>query len=135
MNNRIVFFQVRDNGSKIQKIIEMATFHLHKKEKLLFFVEDEKAEKFVDELLWKVGFLPHVTADGPTNDFLVITKLKVNVNEASFAFNLCPTPLFLNDAIPVLYEFEDGTTPVKKNFSSVRFDAYKKAGYLIEARL
>lgn len=134
---RVIFFQVNDNTSKINKILETAHLHFGKKEPLLFFVEEEKSEKFVDELLWKQppsSFLPHTASDGPTNDLVVITKSKNNVNNAKIAFNLCPTPLFLTEPLKIIYEFEDLTAPVKKNLSSQRFDVYKKAGFFIEAR-
>ena len=134
---RVIFFQVNDNAMKLKKIVEMAQYHFGKKEPFIFFVEEEKSEKYVDELLWKyppTSFLPHVATDGPTNDLLVVTKSKNNVNNAKVAFNLCPTSLFLPEPFKVIYEFEDLTASVKKNFASQRFDAYKKAGFFIEAR-
>lgn len=137
VDTRVIFFQVNDNASKLKKIIETAQLHFEKKEPILIFVEEEKSEKFVDELLWKqpsTSFLPHVVSDGPTNELVVITKSKNNVNNAKLAFNLCPTSLLLNEPLKIIYEFEDLTAPVKKNLSSQRFDAYKKAGFFIEAR-
>lgn len=134
-NGRVVFFQVSDTLSKLKKIVEMAQTHFEKKEPFLIFVEEERSEKFVDDLLWKepsTSFLPHTVSDGPSNDLVVITKSKNNVNHAKVAFNLCPTALFL--PFKMIYEFEDLTAPVKKNLSIQRFDAYKKAGLLIEAR-
>lgn len=134
---RVVFFQVQDNQTKLNKIIESAHHHFRKKEPLLILVEDEKAEKFVDELLWKYpvsSFLPHIVADSPSNEFVVITKCKKNLNNARFAFNLCPTSLFLDEPFKIIYEFEDLTAPAKKNLSSQRFDTYKKAHFFIEAR-
>ena len=134
---RVIFFQVNDNATKLKKIVEMAHHHFGKKEPFLIFVEEEKSEKFVDELLWKhppTSFLPHVASDNNTNDFIAITKSKNNVNSAGVAFNLCSTSLFLNHPFKIIYEFEDLTSPVKKNLSSQRFDSYKKAGFFIEAR-
>lgn len=136
-STRVIFFQVQDNSTKIKKILDMALSHFEKKEPLLIFVEDEKAEKYVDELLWKglpTSFLPHVATDFQTNDLLVITKCKNNVNQAKVVFNLCPTALFLSEPVKIIYEFEDLTAPLKKNLSSQRFDAYKKGGFFIEAR-
>ncbi len=114
-----------------------AQSHFEKKERFLILVEDDKAESFVDELLWKwpeSGFLPHVVADGAIEDYVVITKHKKNINQASAVFNLCPTPLFIEGPFKIIYEFEDLTTPNKKNLSTLRFDAYKKAGLPIESR-
>lgn len=134
-SSRVVFFQVNDNAAKLKILVDTAHLHFAKKEPILFFVEDEKGEKFLDELFWKsppVSFLPHLVSDGPTKDLVVITKSKHNVNEAHVAFNLCPMALSL--PFKLLYEFEDLTTPVKKNFSSQRFDVYKRSGFFIEAR-
>lgn len=137
ISTRVVFFKVNDGSSKLKKIVEMAQFHFGEKESLLFFVEEEKGGKFVDELLWKQpvsSFLPHTFSDEKTNDLIVITKSKNNVNNARIAFNLCPTSLFLNDPFKIIYEFEDLTTPAKKKLSSQRFDDYKRRSFFIEAR-
>jgi DNA polymerase-3 subunit chi len=134
---RVVFFQVHDIAKKLQKIVETAQFHFEKKESFLILVEDSKAQNFVDELLWKqpdTAFLPHVATDDPSTEKVVIAKTKKNINEASAIFNLCPTPLFIEGPFKIIYEFEDLTTPSKKNLSTLRFDAYKQAGLAIEAR-
>ncbi len=136
--SRVIFFQVQTNAGKLSKIAEMAHFHFSIPEPLLIFVEDEKSEKFVDELLWKqpaTSFLPHTVSDSSIKDFIVITKTKQNLNQAKIAFNLCPTALLLNEPFKIIYEFEDLTAPIKKNLSSQRFDAYKKASFSIEARI
>ena len=134
---RVVFFQVRDNPTKLQRIAETAHSHFEKKEPFLILVEDERSAAFVDELLWKLpatGFLPHIATDEPTTDRIAIAKAKKNVNSAKVAFNLCSTPLLIEGPFRIIYEFEDLSAPNKKNLSSLRFDAYKQAGYLIEAR-
>jgi DNA polymerase-3 subunit chi len=135
--SRVVFFQVNDNSSKLKRIIEMAHFHFEKKEPFLIMVEDEKSQKFVDELLWKqpdTSFLPHIASDVPTTDLIAITKVKNNVNSARAAFNLCSTSLLIEGPFRIIYEFEDLSAASKKNLSSQRFDAYKQAGFFIEAR-
>jgi len=136
-SERVVFFQIRKPVDKLKYICEMAHMHFAKKEHLLFVVEDVKAQDFVCELLWKspdTSFLPHVAADEPTQDFIAITKSKTNVNGARIAFNLCSTPLLIEGPFRIIYEFEDLTTPSKSNLSSLRFDAYKAAHYMIESR-
>src|SRR5690606_13651721 len=115
------------------------TAHLHfeKKEPFLILVEDLLAQEFVDELLWKsppTSFFPHLATDEPTRELVAITKTKTNVNGAKIAFNLCSTPLLIEGPFKIIYEFEDLTAPNKKNLSSLRFDAYKQEGFLIEAR-
>lgn len=135
--SRVVFFQVRDALTKLKRICEMATFHFKKKEPILIFVEDEKALKFVDELLWKLpssSFLPHIAIDEETQDWVAITKVKKNINKAHVAFNLCTTPLLIEGPFRIIYEFEDLTAPNKKKLSNLRFDSYKKSRFIIEAR-
>lgn len=134
-NTRVVFFQVNDNPTKLKKIVEIAHLHFSKKEPLLILVE-EAGLKFVDELLWKypeTSFLPHKIEEGESDELITITKSKKNLNQAHVAFNLCPTALLLESPFKMIYEFEDLTAPIKKNLSSSRFDAYKSAGFLIEA--
>lgn len=136
-STRVVFFQVRDNGTKLKRIAETALAHFEKKEPFLILVEDERSQQFVDELLWKLpetSFLPHLATDETTTDRIAICKSKNNVNGARIAFNLCPTPLLIEGPFRIIYEFEDLSSPNKKNLSSLRFDAYKQAGFLIEAR-
>lgn len=134
--SKVVFFQVRDNGAKIQKIVETAHVHFEKKEPLLILVEDAKAQSFVDELLWKTpatSFLPHISTDIEVKEMVAIAKVKKNVNNASIAFNLCPTPLFIEGTFRTIYEFEEMGHPSKKNIVAAKIDAYRNAGYIIEA--
>src|SRR3989344_5141551 len=115
---RVVFFQVRDAATKLRCIVETAQSHFEKKEPFLILVEDEKSQKFVDELLWKLpetSFLPHLSTDSPAKDPLIITKTKQNLNQAKIAFNLCSTPLLIDGPFRIIYEFEDLSSPNKKN--------------------
>lgn len=134
---RVVFFQVRDAVSKLKRITETAQAHFEKKEPFLIFTEDARSQQFVDELLWKFpefSFLPHLATDEATSEWVVVTKAKKNINQARVVFNLCPTPLLIEGPFRMIYEFEDLTSAPKKNLSSIRFDAYKQARFLIEAR-
>jgi len=133
---RVVFFQVADAAAKLKRIAETARAHFGKKEPFLFFVADEQALNFVDDLLWKLpetSFLPHIAADQPNQERVVITKTKSNVNGAHYTFNLCPTPLLLA-GFKIIYDFEDLSSPNKKSFSSLRFNAYKQAKMTLESR-
>lgn len=134
---RVIFYQVRDAASKLKVIYETAQAHFDKKDHFLLVVEDEKAQEFVNELLWKTpntSFLPHAAMDSESQEFIVITKSKKNVNNARVAFNLCSTPLLIDTPFRIIYEFEDLTNPNKNNLSSLRFNAYKAAHYMIESR-
>lgn len=137
-NTRVVFFQVRDNASKLKRIVETAHAHFERKEPLLILVEDARSAAFVDELLWKMpetSFLPHISTDDPTDDPIAIVKIKKNLNNAPIAFNLCPTPLLIDGPFRIIYDFEDLTTPHKQNLSSLRYASYKSSHHLIESRL
>jgi len=134
---RVVFFPVRDNKEKLKKLVEQVAFHFERKESIILFTEDEKAAHYVDELLWKspsTSFLPHVLTEGDTSEYVAINFSRKNVNQAKYAFNLCPTPLLIEGSFKIIYDFEDLSSPSKQQFSTLRFDAYKKDGYLIEAR-
>lgn len=130
----LILFQVADGLSKKKSIVETAQRHFKKKELLIFFVEDDKAQSFVDELLWKMpecSFLPHIASDHITTEKIVITKTKSNLNKANFAFNLCSTPLLLPE-FKLIYDFEDLSTPNKQRLASIRLNAYKEAGLIFE---
>jgi DNA polymerase IIIc chi subunit len=132
-HSRAVFFQVHKPSEKLAKLTSICATHFEKKEPMIIFVEDEKGALYVDELLWKfpsTAFLPH-TVNG--EDLICITYAKKKIGDPKIAFNLCPTPLLL-EGFKIVYDFEDLTSPVKQNLASLRFDSYKKAGYLIEAR-
>lgn len=134
---RVVFFQVRDPHIKLQRLCDTVKVHFEKKEHLLILVEDEKAQNFVDMLLWKMplaSFLPHVATDAMTQEWIAISKVKRNINQARIAFNLCPTPLLIDSPFRLIYEFEDLTEPNKQKLSHLRFDRYSQEKFLIEAR-
>ncbi len=133
---RVVLFQIRSSGAKLSCLTTTAALHFKKKESLIILAEDEKAALFVDELLWRspaTSFLPHIATEEPTSDYIAISRLKNNVNHSRHAFNLCPTPL-LTGPFKTIYDFEDLTSPSKQQFSALRFDAYKRAGYIIESQ-
>ena len=137
MNPRVVLFQIRENKDKLHRLLEQAKFHFERKEHLILLAEDEKAAQYVDELLWKfppTSFLPHTLSEEATTDYIAISRTKKNLNQARYAFNLCPTPLLIEGPFKMIYDFEDLSSPSRQQFSALRFDAYKRAGYLIEAR-
>jgi len=131
---RVIFFPVKSSQVKLQKIAKAARHHFRKKERFLVLVADDKSASFVDDLLWKIpseGFLPHLISSKEESDYIVITSKKKNLNNAKFIFNLCPTPLFLENS-RLIYEFEDLTTPNRQMLSRKRFEAYREAKYIIE---
>ncbi len=136
-NTRVIFFQVQNPSAKLKFLCESVQSHFEKKDLFLILAEDAKAQEFTDIFLWKTppsSFLPHVATDEKTEAFVAITKTKNNVNQARVAFNLCSTPLLIQTPFRIIYEFEDLTSPSKNRLSSLRFNAYKEEGFLIESR-
>lgn len=134
--SRIVFFQVSNSQTKVKRIVDTCQFHFENREKILI-IGEEASLPFIDELLWKypaTSFLPHQVIHNQGDALVSITCQRQNLTHARFAFNLTPTPLFLSSPIQIIYEFEDLSTPIKKNLSEKRYDAYRKSGFLIEAR-
>jgi DNA polymerase IIIc chi subunit len=122
---RVIFFSVRSTQEKVDRIVQTALSHFRRKEHLLFFAEDDRALHFIDDLLWshpREGFLPH--AIDPKKEWIGITKQKTLPPDVKYAFNLCPTPLLLE--VPLVYDFEDLTSPQKQLLSHMRFEAYKQ---------
>ncbi len=135
---RVIFFQVHSPHAKPACLIQIVQRHFLHKEPILIVVEEEKALSYVDELLWKhspSSFLPHAILEEPAQEWIAITKVKKNLNRARYAFNLCPTPLLIEGPFRTIYDFEDATSPSKKNLSQVRYEAYKQARYLIESHV
>lgn len=133
---RVIFLPVKETALKLHKIAQTARYHFEKKERFLIITPDDAALEFVDALLWRLpeeGFLPHTISHSPCNDFIVITTQKNNINQASALFNLCPTPLFLDEPVKLLYEFEDLTSQDKKELSLKRYGAYREAGFAISS--
>ena|SRR3990167_5536848 len=132
MTPQVLLYSVRDNRTKLLRIAETAQASFHQAERILFFVEDERAAQFLDEFFWKTpetAFLPH--AIHSLSDWISISIEKKNINQAKAAFNLCPTPLLIHPPFRTIYDFEDLTHPDKRRLSALRFDAYKKAGFSI----
>jgi len=134
---RAIFFQIKNNKSKLQKIVEIAYYHFSKNEKILFISADDSSVQFVDDLLWKTpktSFLPHFTSSTYIDEKVVVTSKRENLNNAKYIFNLCPNPLMLDD-INIIYEFEDFTASGKLQLSRKKYELYKERKFFIESML
>lgn len=134
---RVVFLQIKDSQTKLLKLVNTVHHYFQAKEKFLIMVQDLASAKYVDELLWKVpqvSFLPHCISDHQTDEPVVISMKKENLNRAKYIFNLCPTPL-LWENIHILYEYEDFTHPAKQMLSKKKYESYKEQKYFIESTL
>jgi len=134
---RVIFFQIHNNRSKLEKITQLSKEHFLKKENFLLMVSDLSSAEYVDELLWKLpaeSFLPHFVASKSIEEKVVITPKRENLNQAKYIFNLCPTPLLWENA-KIIYEFEDLTQSGKQMLSRKKYEAYKEKKYFIECKL
>ena len=130
MKPKAIFFKIENVAQKLTRIIRIAHYHFLRKEALLILAPNEKAVKYVDELLWKEpieGFLPHKVATENCSDILVITEKAQNLNNAIFAINLCPQmPL---QGFSQVYDFAEKEKRVVFEKKSLQ---YQKLGYDIE---
>ncbi len=136
MTSRVLFYLVKTDTEKLERLLFLAQDHFEKKESLLFLAPDEKAAQFLDDFFWKVpetSFLPHRISDKACKDFLVISTRRENFMKAKALFNLWPTP-FLQEKVPLIYELEDLTSPLKKNLSQKKFEAYREEKFIIESK-
>lgn len=132
---KVIFYQIKLDHTKLIKIIQTAHLHFKKKEPLLIIAPDDKSALFVDDLLWKNpvnSFLPHVISNNFCNDLIVLTTKKNNINNARHIFNLCPTPIIMEE-ITVVYDFEDITNHLKAEVSKNKYNHYRKMGCRIES--
>lgn len=123
MKAKVIFLEVKKNQEKLLKILSIAKYHLETKKKILFFVSDEKSEKFIDELLWKepiFSFIPHSIDE---KDIIVISQKKIK--KAHYIFNLTQEPL---EDIPLfgIYEFDDTMDKERMRISKKKFYFYKE---------
>ena len=135
---RVIFFQVQNPAVKLERLVETVQTHFHRKEHVLILAEDDRALAFADELLWRsppAGFLPHLITEEECQDWIVLTKVKKNLNKAKVAINLCSTPLFIEGPFRIVYDFEDFSSSNKKMLSQMRYEAYRQANLPIESRM
>jgi len=119
---RVVFFPVHTPVEKLKRLAQVADVHFKKADPLLFFVPDETAWKFVNELLWKLppaSFLPHPSK-------LLHIRLQLDA-QVGTVFNLTPVAL-PSGCCKVVYEFEDATSPEKERLAKARYESYKGFG-------
>lgn len=133
---KIIFFQIKKANDKLINITKTAALHFENKKHLLFLAPDEISQKYVDELLWKepkFSFLPHSVSDSSSDDYIVISTNKVNVNNAFHVFNLTSEP-FIHFDCNLIYEFDDQTDKKRSLIAKTKFKFYKDLGCIIESR-
>ena len=133
---KIIFFQIKKANDKLLSITKTAATHFENKKQIIFLVENETSLKYLDELLWKepkFSFLPHTISDLPSEDYVVLSYNKTNINKAPYTFNLTPEPL-IDVHCNAIYEFDDQTDKNRASITKKKFKFYKDLGLVIESR-
>ncbi len=134
MKAKVIFYRVKDNSAKIQWICAKAEDAIKQEQRLLITVPNFQAAQYIDSLLWKSppeSFIPHVVSDTQTSEWIAITlQNQVNVNEAAFLFNLCPSP-HPECRFKEIYELFDVTDPQKAHLSEQKLLYYQNQGFTI----
>ena len=132
---RSIFFQVKSDQMKRDKLVETAQEYFEKKEPLLFKVPHSQAEDYLDGLLWrwpKHSFLPHVVQNLDCTDLIVITASNNNPNCARALFNLTKEPVDNPEFFFThIYEFDDLSSTFKNKTALNHYQTYKERGYTI----
>jgi DNA polymerase-3 subunit chi len=108
---KILFTSLKTPSEKVRFLIKVVFDHYLKNHKIIIFTQDLKTAQFVDNLLWsepKESFLPHFMSQSLTDEKIVITCEKSNLNEAKVAFNLTSQALNPIDLkLHTIFEIED----------------------------
>ena len=125
---KVIFFYIQDNASKIHCICDQVQQGSTKGKKILIHVPNEEAAKYVDALLWKMpdtSFLPHVISQKPIKEWIVITHLEQNLNQATLLFNLCPSVSPIFHQFEEIYEFYEESYPEKARAAEQKIEIYE----------
>jgi len=141
MNNRnskqATFLLAKDNGTKLRHICETVSRHFFQQESILIAVASSEVATYIDQLLWRLpesGFIPHVIANAPLTERIVITTEQINLNQAAVLFNLRPQIVANIHEFGVIYDLLDMTHPDKERTSRERQRNYQAAGYSVIER-
>ena len=133
MINKVIFFQIKLEHTKLLRIIQKAHMHFANKEQLTIVVPDQKALEFVDLLLWKTpkdSFLPHDIEKNSQE--LIQIVLEKDMRIPPYIFNLTAHALQLKHHPKIIYEFDDSTSPQKSLNTRNKYQHYKNLGLNIE---
>lgn len=135
---KVVFLRVKENTSKLQFIYSKVHETVKLNKRIIIFVPNEEAAKYIDSLLWRMpeeSLLPHAVVHGPSKEWVAITLTQQNVNQAHRMLNLCPASSPLYQQFEEVYEIYDETQPQKRELSQKKLEEYqaKKAWVVTEA--
>ncbi len=130
LKNNIIFYDVKDNSSKIRLLTQSAHDLFAQRKKLLILVPSIEGVQYVDSLLWKypnTSFLPHTVLDSFADVKIAISQNPdKNWNQATHLFNLFPlVPEIISD-FEQIFEFFDRTSLEKQKISEDKMAYYQK---------
>ncbi len=132
---KVIFIDVADNATKLQRLCAIVEKHFSKKEHVLILAPSDDAANYIDQLLWRMpeeSFIPHVIAKSPTKELIAISTQKSNHNQAQIIINLCTEIPPHEASVHLIYELLDRTHPAKEELARQRLAAYQTAGAKIE---
>ncbi len=131
-NNRVIFLTCHTNQEKLKVIASTIQKHFENKEAVLIYTQEAKAAEFIDNFLWSASstsFIPHSIATEVSKDFVVITTIPRNLNDASILLNIASLPCSITSEFAITYELMDKTTPEKLALSLERKERFVSIGY------
>ena len=137
-STKVIFYRVKDNSTKIHLICTKVQEAFKQEKRLLIAVPNLQAAQYIDALLWRTpaeSFLPHIIADTPTPEWVVITMQEQNnINQAPHLLNLCPTPSALYQQAEEVYDLYDETHSQKTELSQQRMHFYQAKGLVVNCQ-
>jgi len=97
-------------SEKIQRVLTVVYRHFESREALMIFVSDQKSADYLDNLLWRMppeSFLPHQVCNEESQELIVITETKSNLNHAKISLNLTKKVCPQLRAFEQIYELVD----------------------------
>lgn len=133
----VIFLKVMDNAMKAKRLSEAVSYYFLQQVSILLLVPNDQAAQYVDQLLWRLpenSFLPHQITQEATNEFIAISTVQSNLNQAQTLINLCPMASPIADQFITIIELLDHTSVEKLQLSQQRQAAYRSLGYAIQER-
>lgn len=130
MEVKVTMIPVKDNGSKIQAIVQAVQNQLDQGNRVLILVPNQEAAAFIDQLLWKVpeeSFSPHQIVTTSTSELVAITTVQANLNNAQTLINLNPQISPISSQFSSIIDLLDQTHPTKHQLSLERQAAYQNS--------
>jgi DNA polymerase IIIc chi subunit len=132
----VMFLEVDSANAKKECLITLTTRYFFAGWRLLFVVENEAAQSYLEQLLWAFPpelLLPHVISQQPCRDRIVITcRSDANLNQADVIFNLRPDSLQAPTPGKMLLELWDTSAPPRLELASQRYSLYQQQGHDLE---